>query len=70
MDANQKQTLRRLAGLNENAEVVGQGRPVYIVMEEDRGMGVMPVQAFFDELKANDLANENSHYFMVETTVI
>lgn len=39
---------------------------LYIVLEEDRGAGVMPVGVFSDRQRAEDVADMSSHYFLDE----
>ena len=44
-------------------------RTIYVVYEEDRGMGVHLVTAFVDYEKAEEFASESSHLFVEPVTV-
>ena len=39
---------------------------VFIVYEEDRGLGGFPVGVFESEKAAKDSASESSHYYVME----
>lgn len=40
---------------------------VYIVTEEDRGMGEFVIGVYASEEKAKDVASKSSHYFIMES---
>ncbi len=43
---------------------------VYVVIEEDRGMGVMVQGVFQDQAQAEECAQQSSHFFVEESDMV